>query len=208
MYRLRMTFRKDSAARFLSHLDLMATLEYALRRARLPLALSEGFNPRPRLSLAAPLALGHIGEAEILEIVLSEPVPPGDVMQRLQAVLPPGITILSAAEIPGGEKTAAARLRGAHYRIELPSPVPGLGERVDGLMRRTVVEVEEQRDGRARVRDVRPLIAELEAARSDLLRLHVQMQAEGAVRPEQVLDLLNVSRDGARITRERIDLTG
>ena len=45
--KLTVTFRKGEDARFLSHLDLTATLEYAVRRARLPVALSEGFSPRP-----------------------------------------------------------------------------------------------------------------------------------------------------------------
>src|SRR5947209_17058677 len=98
----------------------MALFEYALRRARLPFALSEGFNPRPRMSMAAPLPLGYVGEREILEIVLREPVIPEETVRRLQAAVPSGIEILSATDYAAQTRSSASRVRGAVYRIELP----------------------------------------------------------------------------------------
>ena len=71
-FRYLLTFRKHEGARFLSHLDLQATLEYGMRRAGLPLELSEGFNPRPRYSLVAALPLGYVGEHELLEMTLRD----------------------------------------------------------------------------------------------------------------------------------------
>ncbi len=206
MQRLRILFRKGEGARFLSHLDLMATFEYAARRARLPVELSEGFNPRPRMSAAAPLALGHVGEEEILEIALRHTLPLEEVQGHLQAVMPPGITIRSVQEIPPGQKSAASRLRSASYRVELPDPVPDLRSRVEHLLGQAVTEIEEQRQDRVRKRDLRPFILSLRALDFGTLHMLVRLDAEGTVRPEQVLQLLSIPGDGARITRERIEL--
>ena len=60
MQRLRIRFRRGLAVKFVSHLDIMRLWQRALIRAGMPLAYSEGFNPRPRLSLAAPLAVGNL----------------------------------------------------------------------------------------------------------------------------------------------------
>lgn len=207
MQRLKIVFRKGEGARYLSHLDLMATFEYAIRRARLPVDLSEGFNPRPRMSLAAPLPLGYTGEREILEITLRSIVETPEVRERLQRALPAGVSISSVEEVPAGRRTSASRLRSAVYRIELPTPAPDLQSRVDELLNRSTLPVEEHREGTVRRRDLRPLLGSLESTPSgDGLRLVVRLDSEGTARPEQILDLLSVPRDGARITRERIEL--
>lgn len=205
--RLKIIFRKGEGARFLSHLDLMATLEYAMRRARLPVELSEGFNPRPRMSIAAPLPLGYVGEAEILEIALREPLPAAEVGDRLQAALPPGITIHSVHEMPPSQKLSAARLRSATYRVELSDPVPDLPDRVVGLLGRDTLGVEEHRQDKVRKRDLRPLLLSLEAlAENSALQMVVRLDAEGTVRPEQILGLLAIPSDGARIIREKLEV--
>jgi radical SAM-linked protein len=206
MHRVRVVFAKNNQARFLSHLDLMATFEYGLRRARLPFELSEGFNPRPRMSIAAPLPLGYLGEQEILEIVLREAMAPEEIRQRLQAALPAGITILAAEEYEAQTKSSASRVRGAAYRITLPEEVEDLPVRVACLLERPRLEVEEDRDGTVRTRDLRPLIHDLVAVDDRTLLLTVRLDHEGTARPEQILDLLSLPHDGASIARERIDI--
>lgn len=206
MQKLTVTFRKGERARFLSHLDLTAMLEYAVRRARLPVSLSEGFSPRPRLSVAASLALGYVGEAEILEITLRESVDPTAAAERLRAVLPDGIEIISVEQADLGAKTAASRLRSAVYRIDLKVPVENLPQRVDELLLRPSLEVEEPREGHIRRRDLRPMILRLEALTPSSLHLTVRMDGEGSVRPEQVLKLMELPTEAVRVTRERIVL--
>jgi radical SAM-linked protein len=93
MQRYRIVFSKGDETRFLSHLDLLAMWEYSVRRARLPIELALGFNPRPIISLASPLPTGYLGEAEIVEISLTASIPCQEVHGRLRASLPAGITI-------------------------------------------------------------------------------------------------------------------
>ena len=206
MYRVRITFCKGQEARFLSHLDLMATLEYAIRRARLPVELSEGFNPRPRLSLAAPLPLGYLAEREILEVALRRPTSVAWIQERLQASLPVGVSVLSVDELPSGQKLAASRVKAVRYRVELPTDVADLNARLTELLGRPSLSVEEWRDDGMRKRDIRPLILSMEASGPGSLRLTARHDDRGTVRPEQILQLLLLPLEGARITREGIDL--
>ncbi|MBV9281810.1 MAG: DUF2344 domain-containing protein [Chloroflexi bacterium] len=206
MQRLRILFVKGDQARFLSHLDLMATFEYAARRASLPVELSEGFNPRPRISAAAPLALGYLGEEEVLEIVLREPLPLAEVRARLESATPPGISILAAEEMPPGRKSAASRLHSATYRVDLPEPIPDLADRIERLLTSARLEVEEPHRDRVRRRDLRPLLLSLTALDATTLRLAVRLDGEGTIRPEQLLTLMSIPAGGARIVREKIAL--
>ncbi|MCG0278925.1 MAG: TIGR03936 family radical SAM-associated protein, partial [Thermanaeromonas sp.] len=71
--RLRVKFAKVGTGRFLSQLEVMRVLQRAARRAGLPLALTEGFNPHPRMSFGPALAVGAESEAEYVDLELKEP---------------------------------------------------------------------------------------------------------------------------------------
>jgi hypothetical protein len=88
----------------------------------------------------------------------------------------------------------------------LPEAVNDLPDRVAALLARPTLEVEEERDGTRRKRNLRPLIKRLEAPDGRTLLLDVRLDRDGTARPEQVLDLLSILRDGVRIARERIEL--
>ncbi len=72
--KLRVKYKVTEEGRFLGHLDLTRTIMKILRRADLPVMLSEGFNPHPRLSFAMPLSVGHTGDGEFFEVVLKEEI--------------------------------------------------------------------------------------------------------------------------------------
>lgn len=93
MFTVKFAFAKRGAMRYISHLDLMRLFVRAMRRAELPLKLSEGFSPHPRLSLARALKLGVESESEEGKIVLTRPVRPQEFKERLQKQLPEGIEI-------------------------------------------------------------------------------------------------------------------
>lgn len=79
--------------RYISHLDLMRLFTRAMRRAELPLKMSEGFSPHPKLSLKRALKLGVESEHEEASIVLRFPVEPAEFKDRLQKKLPEGIQV-------------------------------------------------------------------------------------------------------------------
>lgn len=95
-YRMEFVFGKTGQMKYISHLDLMRLFMRALRRADLPVKITEGFNPHPKLSIARALKLGAESEAEEAAVVLREFVKPQDFKARLEAQVPPGITIKKA----------------------------------------------------------------------------------------------------------------
>jgi radical SAM-linked protein len=86
-------FSKTGLMRYISHLDLMRLFARAMRRAELPLKMSEGFSPHPKLSLKRALKLGLESENEEASIILRFPVEPEDFKHRLQKQLPEGIQV-------------------------------------------------------------------------------------------------------------------
>ena len=93
MYKVNFNFSKKGLMRYISHLDLMRLFMRAMRRAGLPLKMTEGFSPHPKLSLKRALKLGLESDKEEATIVLRFPVEPDDFKNRLQRQLPEGIKI-------------------------------------------------------------------------------------------------------------------
>lgn len=79
--------------KFISHLDLMRLFMRAVRRAALPIKMTEGFSPHPKISLKRALKLGVESDNEEATFVLREAISPQDFKQRLQKQLPEGIII-------------------------------------------------------------------------------------------------------------------
>src|SRR5512143_240398 len=98
--RLRVRFTRDETLRYIGHLDMARTWQRVVRRANLPLAYSEGFNPQPRMSFAAALPVGCTSDHEELDMVLSPPCVIDNVKAQLDRALPPGMKVVSIEEMP------------------------------------------------------------------------------------------------------------
>jgi radical SAM-linked protein len=90
------TFAKVGLMRFYSHLDLLRLFSRALRRADIPVSLSGGFNPRPRMKITRALKLGVESRSETAEFILDEEMSGDEFARRLKAELPKGIEIIEA----------------------------------------------------------------------------------------------------------------
>lgn len=93
MFEANLIFSKTGLMRFISHLDLMRLFTRAARRADLPLSLTQGFNPHPKMSFKRALKLGLESENEELTLNLKENITPQELKQNLQQQLPEGIII-------------------------------------------------------------------------------------------------------------------
>ncbi len=93
MYKARFVFAKRGLMRYISHLDLMRLFMRASRRAGLPLKISQGFSPHPKISIERALKLGVESDSENATIVLKDFIKAGDFKDRLQQKLPEGILI-------------------------------------------------------------------------------------------------------------------
>lgn len=97
MRAVRLNFSKTGRAIYISHLDINRMMTRAVRRAKLPMWYTEGFNPHPYLTFALPLSLGQSSDCEYMDIRIEGDITDEEIMNRLNAVLPEGVKILSVA---------------------------------------------------------------------------------------------------------------
>ncbi|HRJ45110.1 MAG TPA: TIGR03936 family radical SAM-associated protein, partial [Caldilineaceae bacterium] len=97
--RVRLTYEKGEAIKFIGHQDEFRLWERTLRRADLPLLYKQGFNPQPHIQFAAPLGLGMTGRAEQIDVTFSPPVPLDELAGRIREKLPPGALLHGLAEV-------------------------------------------------------------------------------------------------------------
>ncbi len=97
MVNIRVKFKRGEEVKFISHLDLMKVFERAIRRARLPIAYSQGFNPHPGMVFGLPLSVGVTSDAEYGDFeITDDSLPINDFIERLNAQLPAGLEVMAA----------------------------------------------------------------------------------------------------------------
>jgi radical SAM-linked protein len=198
--------------------------ERALRRVRLPVAYTEGFSPRPRVSFGLALPTGHESVAEYLDVELDEHRDPGGSadleMTGLPAVLsdalPDGVDVLAAAVLEGRVPSLQHDVTSCSWEVEIVGQGP---ERVAALVEEALgasqLLVTRERKGRQVTDDLRPAIVSLgllEAQQAGaLLGAELATHPRG-VRPHELLQALGpdleaglvrrthqwIERDGAR----------
>ena len=95
---VRVWFHKTGPIRYISHLDLMRTMTRAIRRSRIPLWYTEGFNPHPYMTFALPLSLGMQSECESMDIRIEGEITNDEICLALQSVMPQGITVTAVKD--------------------------------------------------------------------------------------------------------------
>jgi len=207
IFRLRITFAKTDAMRFTGHLDLHRTWERSFRRAELPLAYSQGYNPRPRLNLASALPLGCTSSAEIIDAWLEKDMDPGIIWQSLEKAVPPGIELLRIEKVDLSQPALQRMLEASDYIIRFLEPVQNLDVKISRLLS----ETELIRRRRNKDYNLRPLIHSIKILSDEisleikqgyqqiLVRLSAMESATG--RPDEVVEALGVAPQDVRIQR-------
>ena len=210
-------YEKTEAGRYLSHLDLARTMERSLRRAKAPLAFSEGFNPHVRMAFASALAVGVTGRREYVDVELAGRVHIPSFSRALQEAFPSALAFVIADEIQGGGKALSAIINIAVYRIgftlppkelekvragveavlsadELwrkPKQKPGKktipAKEVRGLIRRLVLLSEEEAGQETIVERMGMLPDEKKIF---LLEAELLMKADGQLRPQELWEMI------------------
>ena len=212
MQRITVTFARDEEQRYITHLDLMRAWERTLRRARLPVTRSQGFSPRPRIALAAPLAVGVTSECELLDVLLEERCAVEEVAKTIAPQLPVGLRLIELEETPLERASLQSLLRAAEYIVEVkePRPIEGLQSAIVELLARDEFLWEHQRGDELRRYDLRALIFDLAATALDpghaRIVMRLRADAQGSGRPEQVTAALGIAAPPLRIHRTRLDL--
>lgn len=160
----RALFEKVGTARFISHLDLMRLFQRAFKRAGLPLTHTQGFNPRPSVSIALPLSLGAESHCELLDFDLESPVPLEDIRNRLNAALIDGIRVREVYD--NGAKIKYLALLQSRLTLEYDEGIPAGAESAIGQLfaQETLVLEKKNRNGVTQ-QDIIPMIRNLEISR-------------------------------------------
>jgi radical SAM-linked protein len=164
-------FSKTGDAVWISHLDLMRLFQRAFKRAGLPLTHSQGFNPRPSVSIALPLSVGVESHCELLDFQLDGvEIPVEELRERLNEKLIPGIRVLSVYD--DGMKLKELGLLRCEVVMEYDRPVPeGAGESVRALFGRDQLLVEKKGKNGVTEQDILPMIRSLSVeASGDAIR--------------------------------------
>jgi radical SAM-linked protein len=201
--RYRITYGKGSAMRFTGHLDLQRTWERTFRRAGLPLAYSQGYNPRPKLQLSPALPLGCTSECEMIDIWLKITLEPEEIHDRIVEALPAGLTISGVSEIPASDPALQNQVTSVEYHVSLPELQDlDLQQAIEALL--TAREIQRIRRGKGY--DLRSLVETLELIPQEAGALVMTLASrEGATgRPEEVLLELGLDPADCLIHRSRL----
>jgi len=204
MIRIRITYAKMGWLKYTSNLDVQKLWERALRRARLPLAYSQGYHPKPRMNLAAPLPLGFTSSAELIDIWFTEEISTSEIQKRLIGMFPPGIRIQKTVQVDLSEASLQSLVAAGEYNIQLliDLSIEELESKVATVLRSASLI----RTRRGKEYDLRPLIEDLQIINDKLLAIRLTMRPKATGRPEELLNALQIDPNEACIERTAIFL--
>ncbi|MPQ42485.1 TIGR03936 family radical SAM-associated protein [Clostridium tarantellae] len=169
-------FTKNAEIKFISHLDLMRTIQRIVRRAELPVEYSKGFNPHMVLSIAQPLSVGVYSEGDYLDLNLAEDLPEVAVKELLNENSANGIKFLEVSKSPVVHNVkrlpqAMALIDGASYIIKIKyNDVSNAVKEMDDLFKKSeFMALKKSKKGEKMV-DIKPQIKEIKYwAKDDVL---------------------------------------
>ena len=192
--RIRIRFSKLGRLKFIGHKDLLRTLEALFRRARLPLAMSNGFHPKVRMSFPCALALGYESTDEVLELEMNdtaEPVNPDVLLADLNRHTLEGLTFLSAHLLEEGEKKAY--LVSSIFQMTVPSDLRvQTAERIERFLAETSVIVSKSN---GKPVDVRSAVLRLVLDAIGGLTVELQTQSGPEAGIKEVLSVLGLENE-------------
>jgi radical SAM-linked protein len=206
--KIRLRFAKRGDLRLVSHHDLMRCLERMVRRARLPMAHSQGFNPRPKIVFTLALGLGIEGRREVVELDLTEPMDAAEVHRRLSAASPPGFDWLEAEAVTSSRSSQAGAVA---YALAVPEGRHDAARSaLSAFLRSTSWPYTRRRSDRDDVTfDLRPFLIEADLDPQGVLRFRLKITPAGSARSEEVIDALGLSdllETGAVLVRTEVEL--
>ncbi len=198
MYRIRIKFSRGEEIKYISHLDIIRLWERAFHRAHIPLSYSEGFNPHPRLLLAAPLQVAVTSEAELMDVFLDKWSSPHWFIEVIRQQLPFGIEILGVYQIPLEKPSLQSQVRFAEYEVKLESEQGkqdiDIESDINSLLSLDTLPWYHHRDTGRRNYDLRALIDSLWYINWQIpyhtIGMKLRCDSGGSGRPEQVISAL------------------
>ncbi|OQY46157.1 MAG: hypothetical protein B6242_08550 [Anaerolineaceae bacterium 4572_78] len=218
-YRYRLTFRKGNKVKYVGHLSVITVWTRAFRRAGVPLAYSQGFNPQARLQFAASLPLGYIGSAELIDVFLKEAVDEADMLHHVNDTLPTGFKLHAIEMIAPNSPSTQNELRQANYNVTVETATSSaqIEDKIkDILLADKIMQIRTRRK-KEETYNLRPLLHDLSLVHAkdqakakpfapQDVTLHMQLSVgqHGNLRPESVLKALDLDMNWYEIERMKL----
>ena len=201
-------------ARFLSHADLQRALKRCCVRAQLNLRYSQGFNPRPKISIPLPKPVGMASSGDVLCVRLQQQG--GDVpdsrarahmQQALGAQLPTGMSVRALYVIPG-KITLYPRAYSCTFSLKTRAALQRVEARISDVMARehfVIQRINPKKPTKTKHIDIRPFISSIDLVQREL-RVNCLIHDTGTIRVEEILTSLGLDQadlDGP-VQRDRL----
>jgi len=210
--RYRITFATQRTLAYVSVLELGKIWERSLRRARMPLKYSQGYNPRPKLHFAAPLPVGCGCDADWLDVWLETPVDSEAMLAALTDAVPPDLSVIEVHTVPEDEAALSEQLVAAEYRVWLRDvPEVVVESAIAAFLDSSSLSLAKRgRKYRGKTYDLRPLVEVLRSEDAPApwagLWMRVKARPGATGRPDEVLKALDLTDAPRRCTRTRLIL--
>ncbi|MGI6752484.1 MAG: TIGR03936 family radical SAM-associated protein [Anaerovoracaceae bacterium] len=196
MSRYMIKFEKKGSLRFISHLDLMRLFMRTIRRAGIDLKYSLGYNPHPKLSIAQPLSLGFCSIGEYLEIHVVDELTTEEILNRINPLLPKGVSFLECQKIEDESPSLASTIRWGSYEViwkntVFPPEFKKLLEKY--LNQKTITITKYQRKRKKNIDvDLKPMVNRVDIKEinenSCVLNMILRTGSQGNLNPQQLLE--------------------
>ena len=209
-YDRRVVYEKCGRAKYISHLDLMRAMQRAIKRAKLPIWYTQGFNPHIYIMFPLTLSLGFESKVEVMDFALLEDLDNKEVLKALDAQMPEGMRIVSCSK-PVHSHTEITH---AEYKLRISAdrPPEEVRKMFVEFMEREVIEIEKRtKKGTFKTVDIKPSLNVTEISCDDkYFCLTMILPAGGSfnlnanVAAEAFLDLYGLTADEICIERTKI----
>ena len=187
----RIKFAKLEDLMYISHLEVIKTLRRIIRRAELPAAFSQGYNPRINLAIGPPLAVGLISRGEYFDLELEAEVEPEKLLADLNSASPKDLKFLKAVKIPGDIRSLSSLVDTAVYTInfeyEEDKTIVQEKEMLENFMKQEeIMIIRHRRKKSDREIDLKTRIFSAEVLEKNKWKFAVVTGSRGNVRPEEL----------------------
>lgn len=186
--RYRLRFVKQGNLCFIGHRDLLRAIERLLRRAKLPVAFSQGFHPKPRVSYLSALPLGFSSDDEAMELILEDKLSCEELLTRLNSASVVGLRFTRAVSLEEG----APKQQAYAFSYDMTVPVElrdAVARRVEEFLAADSVEVVKSN---GKTVEARPVVLDLRLEEDATLLMTIAAQSGPEAGVREILEYLNL----------------
>lgn len=189
---VRVHYAKSGLIRFLGHLELMDFLMHAIHRAKLPLAYTSGFHPKPIVSFSDPIPVGIESSAEYIDIKLYGNIDAGKVLEALKKYGHQGLEFMNVTLLPYGARPAGIAVKAVHYELMLDAvsscSMSVLRSAIDLFLSSKIFMVSLNQKKKTGEFDIRPFIEALGIDRTGKLFMVIKRVDNRLIGPVDIIE--------------------